>query len=523
MSLPAAETPGAVAPERPGPAIERPGLATETLGAAAPDLLAAESLPRALAARWSAAPSALVLHDPHLGWRTAADLDRASAAAAATLSTHGLHRGDRVILCAPTSSHFVDVYLGALRMGAVVVLLNPTCSEPEALHVAQDSDPTLAVVADPQRGTWIARAAPSLRAVLDVATPHAPAATPPLDDADPTDPALLMYTSGTTGTPKGALLSHGNLLASAAALRLAWRWTERDRLVLALPLFHAHGLCVGLNGTLLSGASAVVQPRFDPASVLDAVAAHDATMFFGVPTMYARLAASPRAAELQRLRLCVSGSAPLSAALHQRIEQLSGQRILERYGMTETLMLTSNPYDGERRAGTVGLPLPGVQLRLHEGDRGEIVVRGPNVFAGYWRNRDATSAVLDNHGWFTTGDVGELDANGYLRIAGRTKELIISGGYNVYPREVEDALTAHPWIAEAAVVGAPSEEWGEVVTAFVVAADSRLDADAVAAHARERLAPYKVPRDVRLVAELPRNAMGKVVKQHLLQQGGDTR
>jgi malonyl-CoA/methylmalonyl-CoA synthetase len=457
-----------------------------------------------------------LLHTAEHGWRTAAEVERATARIAAGLAAHGLQAGERLILCSASPSQFTDVYLGALRLGMVVVLLNPSCSEAEATHVAADSDPAAAVVADATRGEWIASAAPSLRVRLDAATPpHSDSAAPPLDQAAPDDPALLMYTSGTTGTPKGALLSHGNLLSSAAALRLAWRWTERDRLVLALPLFHAHGLAVGLNGTLLSGASAVLLPRFDAATVLDAAQTHQATLFFGVPTMYARLAAEPRAAELSRLRLCVSGSAPLSAALHQRIEELSGQRILERYGMTETLMLTSNPHDGERRPGTVGLPLPGVELRLNDGDRGEILVRGPNVFAGYWRNPEATRAVLDKDGWFHTGDVGELDDAGYLRISGRSRELIITGGYNVYPREVEDALAAHPGVAEAAVIGVPDDEWGEVVTAFVVARDPQIDVETLQRHARERLAPYKVPRQVHFVAALTRNAMGKVVKQRL--------
>jgi malonyl-CoA/methylmalonyl-CoA synthetase len=481
-------------------------------------LLEEGSLPRALAARWAAAPGAPALHSDEYGWRTAAELDQASAKVAAALAARGLQRGDRLVLCMATSARFVDVHLGALRLGLVVVLLNPACSEREAEHIAADSDPTAAVVDDPQRGTWIARGAPSLRAVLDAAAPLDGRATPQLDLAGPGDPALLMYTSGTTGTPKGALLSHGNLLASANAVRLAWRWTERDRLVLALPLFHAHGLGVGLHGTLLSGASAVLLPRFDATAVLDAAQAHQATLFFGVPTMYTRLAAEPRAAELARLRLCVSGSAPLSPSTFARIEELSGQRVLERYGMTETLMNVSNPYDGERRPGTVGLPLPGVELRLAEQTTGEILVRGPNVFRGYWRNPQATAAVLDKDGWFHTGDVGEFDEAGYLRIVGRTRELIITGGYNVYPREVEDALAAHPWVAEAAVVGVPSEEWGEVVTAFVVARDARLDATMVTEHARELLVPYKVPRDVRFVPELPRNALGKVVKQELGHQ-----
>ncbi len=328
--------------------------------------------------------------------------------------------------------------------------------------------------------------------------------------------ALLCYTSGTTGAPKGAMLTHGNTLASCEAIRLAWRWTADDRLVLALPLFHVHGLGVGLHGTLLCGASAVLVPRFTPAAVLDAAHAHDATLFFGVPTMYARLAASPRLAELARLRLCVSGSAPLPAALHERLATAAGVRVLERYGMTETIMNVSNPYEGERRPGTVGFPLPGVELRLQGGgESGEILLRGPNVFPGYWQRAAATADAFTADGWFRTGDVGALDPDGYLRIVGRSKELIISGGFNVYPREVEDVLRAHPGVADVAVVGEPSDEWGEEVVAVVVAGDEPVTEAELLALAAAELAPYKQPRRVRFVAELPRNALGKVLRHQL--------
>jgi malonyl-CoA/methylmalonyl-CoA synthetase len=324
------------------------------------------------------------------------------------------------------------------------------------------------------------------------------------------------------GAPKGAVLTHGNALASCVALRLAWRWEPDDRLVLALPLFHAHGLAVGLHGTLLCGASAVLLESFAVEAVLDAAHAHGASLFFGVPTMYARLAASSRVAELGSLRLCVSGSAPLPAELFERI--LSGGRTapLERYGMTETLMNVSNPYDGERRPGTVGFPLPGVELRLVDGGdaaeggipEAEIEVRGPNVFGGYWERPEATAAVLGADGWFSTGDVGRFDDDGYLHIVGRSKELIISGGYNVYPREVEDVLLGCPGVAEAAVVGVPSDEWGELVTAVVVF-DGPVHPDDLLGYAAERLAPYKRPRAVRVVDALPRNALGKVVRSEL--------
>jgi malonyl-CoA/methylmalonyl-CoA synthetase len=315
--------------------------------------------------------------------------------------------------------------------------------------------------------------------------------------------------------PKGAVLSHRNLLASSESVRLAWRWSADDRLVLALPLFHIHGLGVGLHGTLLAGASAVLLPRFEPDAVLDAAAGHDATLFFGVPTMYARLAASARLRELARLRLCVSGSAPLPPAVFDRLADGSGQRVLERYGMTETGMNVSNPYDGERRPGTVGFPLPGVELRL--GPSGEIQLRGPNVFAGYWGRPEATAAAFTPDGWFRTGDIGEHDADGYLRLVGRARELIITGGLNVYPREVEEVLLEHPGVGEVAVAGLPDAEWGEVVAAWVVPSSKGAPptADELAGFAADRLARFKCPRRVVFVDALPRNALGKVLRHEL--------
>jgi acyl-CoA synthetase (AMP-forming)/AMP-acid ligase II len=322
-------------------------------------------------------------------------------------------------------------------------------------------------------------------------SPRAPA--PELDAAGPGDPAMVMCTSGTTGAAKGAALSHQNLLAGAESARLAWGWTPEDRLILALPLCHIHGLGVGLHGALLSGGSAELQDRFDVESVLGA-ATDGATMFFGVPTMYERLAEAEGVARLGALRLCVSGSAPLNADLHARFAERSGQVVLERYGMTETLVLVSNPLNGERRAGTVGFPLPGVDLRLDE-ETGEILVRGPSVFAGY-RDLPDVNATAFTDGWFRTGDIGEVDG-GYLRIVGRAKELIITGGYNVYPREVEDVLRAFAGVRDAAVVGTPSDEWGETVTAYVEGS-AQLDLDALSVWAAGELtaiqaAPARVP------------------------------
>jgi malonyl-CoA/methylmalonyl-CoA synthetase len=406
----------------------------------------------------------------------------------------------------------VEAYVGALRLGLVVVPANTAYRERELAYLVAHAELRAAVVDDPERASWVERASAGRALVVtpEVELPDGPAVD--VDTVGPGDPALICYTSGTTGDPKGAVLTHANVLASAEALRLAWRWGPEDRLVLALPLFHIHGLGVGLHGTLLAGASAVLLPHFEPDAVFAASKRHRATLFFGVPTMYARLASSPRVAELGRMRLCVSGSAPLPPPLFERFLEASRQRILERYGMTETMMNVSNPHDGERRPGTVGFPLPGVDLRLT--DTGEILLRGPNVFSGYWRNPAATEAAFDD-GWFRTGDIGEFDADGYLQIVGRAKDLIITGGLNVYPREVEEVLLTHPGVAEVAVVGVPDDEWGEAVTAFVIPAGSPPSPADLMAHAAESLAHFKCPRDVHFVAVLPRNALGKILRHEL--------
>src|SRR5581483_1626621 len=409
------------------------------------------TLPEVWAARFGDDPDRPLLWEERRGWVRAGDLDRASRAVAARLAAAGLRPGDRILMSAGTSAELVEAHVAALRLGLVVVPANTAYREREIAHLVGDATPRAAVVDDQERAAWIRRARPGTLVVgPDVDLPDGPAASPgrgpALDAAGPDDPALIGYTSGTTGAPKGAVLSHRNLLASSESVRLAWRWSADDRLVLALPLCHIHGLGVGLHGTLLAGASAVLLPRFDPDAVLDAVATHDATLFFGVPTMYTRLAASRRLPELARLRLCVSGSAPLPPAVFDRLADGSGQRVLERYGMTETGMNVSNPYAGERRPGTVGFPLPGVELRL--ATDGEIQLRGPNVFTGYWGRPEATAAAFTPDGWFRTGDVGEHDADGYLRLVGRARELIITGGLNVYPREVEDVLLEHPAVGE---------------------------------------------------------------------------
>jgi malonyl-CoA/methylmalonyl-CoA synthetase len=477
------------------------------------DLTAKGSLPAAWARVWGSSSGSPSLFSRCRGWTSAGELEDATRRVAGRLHGAGLRPGDRMLFSAESSLELVIAHVAALRSGIVVVPVNTAYRAREIAHIVKDARPKAALVDTDDRAGWV-RAADSETLVLgpDVDLPHH--LPPTLDVPASEDPALIGYTSGTTGSPKGAVLSHANLLAGSESVGLAWRWDASDRLVLALPLFHAHGLCVGLHGTLLAGASAVLVPKFGVDAVLDAARGHRASMFFGVPTMYHRLALSPRVSELARFRLCVSGSAPLPAELHRSLAERGGQQVLERYGMTETLMLVSNPYDGERRPGSVGFPLPGVELRLFGDSEGEIQVRGANVFAGYWdRPRATAESFVD--GWFRTGDLASIDTEGYVKILGRSKELIISGGLNVYPREVEEVLLAHPDVAEVAVVGTPSDEWGEVVTAFVVPAGEHHAEESLLAFAAEQLAPFKRPRSLHFVDTLPRNALGKVVKHEL--------
>jgi malonyl-CoA/methylmalonyl-CoA synthetase len=467
----------------------------------------AGGLTAAWLAHWLSEPARPVVWTPPTGWLSGADLAERSSAAAYRLAAAGVSAGDRVLLSGAPSAELLAGYLGILRLGAVVVPANTAYTDRELAHITGDVRPAAALLDDPRELAGV-----PLVSGLDLAALPAGAAEVPLDAAAAGDPALIGFTSGTTGAPKGAVLSHGNLLAGAAALLSAWRWTAEDRLVCALPLFHMHGLGVALNGTLLAGASLVLLPKFGVPEVLDAAAEHDASLFFGVPTMYSRLASAPRAGELGRLRLAVSGSAPLPVELWNAVAAVSGQRVLERYGMTETVMLTSNPYDGDRRPGSVGLPLPGVSVRLAP-DSGAVEVRGPNVFAGYWERPEASAAAFTEDGWFRTGDVGEWSADGYLSLVGRATELIITGGFNVYPREVEDVLRGHPAIRDVAVVGQPDREWGEVVTAFCVG--EQVPDEELAGYCANRLAAFKRPRRWRWVRDLPRNAMGKVVRADL--------
>ena len=485
--------------------------------------------------------------------RLYADVERFARA----LVVSGLNPGDRVGLFLENSPVFAVAYLGVHLAGGVVTLINTQYRQVELSHILTDAAVRFCVTSPAGVAELRALTLPALRLRIVVGETD-PAAE--LEDAERDDasaqsvayeaflrrgdgadgaaitlsapagdsPAVIGYTSGTTGRSKGALLLHRNLMANIVAITTAWRWAPDDRLLLTLPLFHTHGLMVGLHGTLYMGGSAVLRRKFDAA---DALATFDAdsavSLFFGVPTMYGRLVAEAqqRAVPGHLPRLFVSGSAPLSPHLFDEFARIFGQRILERYGMTETGMNLTNPYDGERRAGTVGGPFPGQEARivdvgartpLPSGEIGEIEVRGPHVFAGYVNRPDATAEAFSPDGWFKTGDLGWVSDDGYFTITGRARELIISGGYNIYPREVEDVLATHPAVGEVAVLGAPDNDMGEQVVAVIVPKSGETThAEELIAYCRERLASYKKPRRVVFVETLPRNALGKVQK-HLL-------
>ena len=421
----------------------------------------------------------------------------------------GLNPGDRVALYAANSLEWVFAYLGVQRAGGCVVLMNPDYHRAEAEHILHDSEPAF-VIADGPRAKIVEKIGPRIVPLETLplgASPAMPALTPE-------SAAAILYTSGTTGRPKGALLDHGNFLAQGRGAIEVWRWTSRDVLVHALPLFHLHGLGMGLHGTLLSGGSATLVP-FTPAGVV-AELKRGGTMFFGVPSMYQRLCdwLDENPTDLSHVRVFVCGSAPLPPALYERCARLLGQPPVERYGITEGGIVVTNPYEGPRQPGRVGLPFPGVEVKLGELD--EVLLKGGQVFSGYWRNPQATREAFTDDGFFRTGDVGEIGEDGTLAIRGRIKELIITGGFNVYPREVELVLEAHPAVQEVAVAGVPSEKWGEEVTAFVVPSGSEpLVESELIAFAQERLASYKCPKRVVKIDMLPRNAMGKVQRSVL--------
>jgi malonyl-CoA/methylmalonyl-CoA synthetase len=444
---------------------------------------------------------------------THGELDAAAARLGGWMRDRGVRAGDRVLVAGRTSVELVLAYLGVLRAGAAMVPADPGSTAGELAHLIADSG-AVGAWADAEplghlRGDDLrfAAALGDLRAAAAEGEPLAPA-------GDSDDLAMVAYTSGTTGPPKGVALSHGNVLASLRAVMGAWRWRRDDVLVHGLPLSHQHGLS-GVQIGLLAGSRAVLLERFDPERLCDAVQREGATVVFAVPAMYERLLGWEgfERADLASVRLWVSGSAPLAPGVAARLSERLGELPLERYGSTETGLSVSNLHDGPRRAGAVGLPLPGLELALS--DDGEILLRGPQVFAGYWEQPDTTADAFSDDGWFRTGDLGRLD-DGELTITGRIKELIISGGLNVSPREVELALEEHPSVARAAVVGVPSERWGEQVVAFVVP-EGDVDEDELIRHVRERLSAHKCPKQIFEVDALPVGDTGKVRRAELVE------
>jgi malonyl-CoA/methylmalonyl-CoA synthetase len=461
--------------------------------------------------------AALVVGDRALSYR---ELASACGSHLAVLARAGVRPGDRVAVFTQPRIETAIVLAAHAAGGIVSVPINPSVGERELAHILGDAKPVRLVAAEPG-----AQRVPEGHRIeaIDLET------APSLDAliADNGDPLLVLYTSGTTGPPKGAVLTRRNVASNLDALARAWGWTERDVLTHALPLFHVHGLCLGLFGTLRVGGTLRWHPKFAPAP-LAAEFARGATMLFAVPTIYHRLAEAGEhdnslGNALRRARLLVSGSAPLAVREHQRIEKLTGQRVVERYGLTETLIDCAVRHDGDRRAGYVGPAVDGVEVRLVDDARraidarddvtlGEVAVRGPNVFAGYLDRPEATAAVRDGEGWFYTGDLATMSADGYVRIVGRrATDLIKTGGFKVGAGEIEAALLEHPNVREVAVVGVRDDDLGEKIVAFVVPNGAVAESALIDFVARS-LAPHKRPRAVRFVEELPRNAMGKLVK-----------
>jgi len=462
------------------------------------------------------------------------DMMDETARFARALVVSGVRPGDRVAVQVEKSAEMIMLYLACVRAGAVFLPLNTAYTPSEVDYFIGDSEPRL-VVADPAREAALAPFAAAVGARILTLSDSASGTLMDLVRAQEArfdtmacgaeDLAALLYTSGTTGRSKGAMLTHGNLLSNARVLAQAWRFSEDDVLIHALPLFHTHGLFVATNVTLAAGAAMILLPKFDPDRIVAALP--QATVLMGVPTFYVRLLqhAGITRDSTRGMRLFVSGSAPLLAETHARWLDLTGHAILERYGMTETNMNTSNPYDGERRPGTVGPALPGTSLRIADpdtglplpgGEVGMIEVKGPNVFSGYWRMPEKTKAEFREDGFFITGDLGMVDQDGYVHIVGRGKDLIIAGGYNIYPKEVELLIDAVEGVEESAVIGLPHPDLGEGITAVVVRKPgAKVEAEDILALLSTQLARFKHPRQVIFLDELPRNTMGKVQKNVL--------
>jgi malonyl-CoA/methylmalonyl-CoA synthetase len=450
---------------------------------------------------------------------------------AAALLDQGVRPGDRVAVQVAKTIEAIELYLGTVMTGGIFLPLNPAYTGPEVAYFVGDATPRV-VVCDPERLDEIApvsgdagvltldaKGQGSLRELANAQTGFEAMAR----QAD--DLAAILYTSGTTGRSKGAMLSHDNLASNSLTLRDYWRFTPDDVLIHALPIFHTHGLFVATNVALLAGCQVVFLPGFDADAILQAMPR--ATALMGVPTFYTRLLDDPRLdrQRAENMRLFISGSAPLLVDTHEQWQARTGHRILERYGMTETNMSTSNPYDGDRRAGTVGFPLPGVEMRImadnqevEPGEVGVLEVRGPNVFQGYWQMPDKTAEELRADGWFITGDMAMVDCDGYVTIVGREKDLVITGGFNVYPKEVESLIDDMPGVLESAVIGVPHPDFGEAVVAIVVAEQDGLKARDIRDALNGQIAKFKQPKAVMIVEVLPRNTMGKVQKKALREE-----
>ncbi len=478
----------------------------------------------------------------HYSW---ADLDRASAMMANLLDSLNVPKGARVAVQVEKSVEAVMLYLATLRAGYVFLPLNTAYQSAEIEYFIGNAEPAVVVCSSKNFG-WVSKIA------FKAGTQHVFT----LDDnrsgslleraahcsdqhhvvqSKADDLAAILYTSGTTGRSKGAMLSHGNMLSNAQTLKKYWGWKPGDVLIHALPIFHVHGLFVAIHGALINGSKMIWLSKFDPKLVIAKMP--EATVFMGVPTLYVRMLAEPSLTKAQasNMRLFIAGSAPLLLETFNEWQQRTGQTILERYGMSETVMLTSNPYAAdarypgqtERRGGTVGFPLPGVSLRVQDdegkalpvGEIGGIQVKGPNVFGGYWRMPEKTKEEFTADGYFKTGDVGKIDERGYVVIVGRSKDLIISGGYNVYPAEIEGYINDMPGVSESAVIGVPHPDFGEVgVIALILKPSATLTAEAVLADLKAKLANFKIPKRCYVLQELPRNTMGKVQKNLLREQ-----
>ena len=469
-----------------------------------------------------------------------ADLTDLAGRLANVLVARGVKPGDRVAVQVEKSVPALVLYLATVRAGAVYLPLNTAYTLAELEYFIGDAEPSL-VVCDPSKRKGMVQLASKIGAAVEAldamgqgslidATAGAPEAFETVQRAGD-DLAAILYTSGTTGRSKGAMLTHDNLVSNALTLKDAWRFTADDVLIHALPIYHTHGLFVASNVILFSGASMIFLPKFDAGEVLGLM--RRATVLMGVPTFYVRLLQDPSLNEevTSGMRLFVSGSAPLLAETHREWSARTGHAILERYGMTETNMNTSNPYDGDRVPGAVGLPLPGVSVRITKPDTGEelprdeigmIEVKGPNVFKGYWRMPEKTASEFRPHGFFITGDLGKIDERGYVHILGRGKDLVITGGFNVYPKEIEDEIDAIPGVFESAVIGVSHKDFGEGVTAVVVRSnETTVDEKTILAALDGRLAKFKLPKRVVFVDDLPRNTMGKVQKNVLREQFSD--